>query len=168
MSNSETQRYFNRELSWMEFNQRVLFRDISREVRCRRRSSGKTFFECHFGDQLVATWQADSHYHAFEGMLCGGVIGTLLDCHCNWAGALQLMQINQLDSPPCTVTAEYKIVMKAPTPMQDPIRLQARVVEASQRKAIVHGELIADDQVTATCEGIFVAVKEGHPAFHRW
>jgi acyl-coenzyme A thioesterase PaaI-like protein len=120
------------------------------------------------GDQLIATWQADSHYQAFEGMLCGGVIGTLLDCHCNWTGAWQLMQNNQLEAPPCTVTAEYKIVLKAPTPMKNPIRLRANVVQSSQRKAVVHGELIAGDQVTATCEGVFVAVKEGHPAFHRW
>lgn len=120
------------------------------------------------GDQLIATWQADSHYHAFEGVLCGGVVGTLLDCHCNWSGAWQLMRNKQLQAPPCTVTAEYKIVMKKPTPMNHPIHLRAHVVESSDRKAIVHGQLIVEDQVKATCEGTFVAVKEGHPAFHRW
>lgn len=52
--------------------------------------------------------------------------------------------------------------------MINPIHLRAHVVESSQRKAVVHGELTAEDRVTATCEGIFIAVKEGHPAFHRW
>jgi hypothetical protein len=23
-------------------------------------------------------------------------------------------------------------------------------------------------KLTATCRGVFVAVKEGHPAYHRW
>ena len=26
----------------------------------------------------------------------------------------------------------------------------------------------AAGKVTATCRGVFVAVKEGHPAYHRW
>ncbi|MHC4376410.1 MAG: PaaI family thioesterase, partial [Planctomycetota bacterium] len=30
------------------------------------------------------------------------------------------------------------------------------------------GELLADGVVTARCRGLFVAVKEGHPAYHRW
>ncbi len=53
-------------------------------------------------------------------------------------------------------------------PKQYLLRMRAHVLESSDRKAVVHGELIAENQVTATCEGIFVAVKEGHPAFHRW
>jgi hypothetical protein len=28
--------------------------------------------------------------------------------------------------------------------------------------------LIANDKVCATCKGLFVVVKEGHPAYHRW
>ena len=27
---------------------------------------------------------------------------------------------------------------------------------------------VANGKVTATCRGTFVAVKEGHPAYHRW
>ena len=30
------------------------------------------------------------------------------------------------------------------------------------------GTLTGDGKVCATCRGTFVAVKEGHPAFHRW
>jgi acyl-coenzyme A thioesterase PaaI-like protein len=120
------------------------------------------------GDRLVATWQAKEYHQAFDGILCGGVIGTLLDCHCNWTAAWHLMNKNNLETPPCTVTAEYKIVLTTPTPMKNPVRLSARVVDSSERKAVVHGEIIVDDLVTATCEGTFVAVKEGHPAYHRW
>jgi hypothetical protein len=32
----------------------------------------------------------------------------------------------------------------------------------------VEAELSATGRVTATCLGTFVAVKEGHPAYHRW
>ena len=29
-------------------------------------------------------------------------------------------------------------------------------------------ELIANGKVCDTCRGVFVSVKEGHPAYHRW
>jgi acyl-coenzyme A thioesterase PaaI-like protein len=101
-------------------------------------------------------------------MLSGGIIGTLLDCHCNWAAAWYLMKQNGTDHPPCTVTAEYTIKLRRPTPTDRPIKLIARVVEATQDRAVVEGELIAHDKVCATCYGVFVAVKPGHPAYHRW
>ena len=44
------------------------------------------------GDDVVATWQPEPHQHAFDNVLNGGVIGTLLDCHLNWTAAYHLMQ----------------------------------------------------------------------------
>jgi acyl-coenzyme A thioesterase PaaI-like protein len=72
------------------------------------------------------------------------------------------------DKPPCTVTAEYTIKLVRPTPTDRPLRLVARVVDSTETRATVEGELIAHDQVCATCRGTFVAVKPGHPAYHRW
>lgn len=120
------------------------------------------------GEEVVAEWQPQKQYEAFEGMLSGGIIGTLLDCHCNWTAAYHLMNRNQLEKPPCTVTADYTIKLFRPTPTDQSIKLRARVVESSDEKAIVEGELIAHDKVTATCRGTFVAVRPGHPAYHRW
>ena len=101
-------------------------------------------------------------------MLSGGIIGTLLDCHCNWTAAWHLMNQAGETKPPCTVTAEYTIKLLRPTPTDQVIRLVARVVESSEDRAVVEGELITHDKVCATCRGTFVAVKPGHPAFHRW
>jgi hypothetical protein len=42
------------------------------------------------------------------------------------------------------------------------------VVESTADRATVEATLEAAGKVTATCRAIFVAVKEGHPAFHRW
>ena len=120
------------------------------------------------GEEVIAEWQASKEYEAFEGMLNGGIIGTLLDCHCNWAAAWHLMKKTGADKPPCTVTAEYSIKLLRPTPMDLPIKLVARVVESTDVRATVEGELIAHDKVCATCTGTFVAVKPGHPAYHRW
>jgi len=101
-------------------------------------------------------------------MLSGGIIGTLLDCHCNWAAAYHLMKQAGAEHPPCTVTADYAIKLMRPTPTDKPIELRARVIESTADRAIVEGELIAHGKVCATCRGTFVAVKPGHPAYHRW
>ena len=42
------------------------------------------------------------------------------------------------------------------------------VVESLEDRAVVEAALEADGRVTATCRGTFVAVKEGHPAYHGW
>ena len=101
-------------------------------------------------------------------MLNGGIIGTLLDCHCNWAAAWHLMQKSGADKPPCTVTAEYTIKLLRPTPTDETLKLVARIAESTDDRAIVEGELIGHGKVCATCRGTFVAVKPGHPAYHRW
>ena len=120
------------------------------------------------GGELICDWTPQAHHEAFPGMLNGGIIGSLLDCHCNWAAAHHLMERDALDSPPCTVTASYEIKLKRPTPSGRPVRLTARVERAEGSKVWVAGELFSDDALCATCTGLFVAVKAGHPAYHRW
>jgi acyl-coenzyme A thioesterase PaaI-like protein len=120
------------------------------------------------GDAVVAEWTAKDYHEAFPGMLNGGIIGALLDCHSNWAATWHLMKKNGWEKPAGTVTAEYKVEFLAPTPSREPVRLSAKVVEAGQRSATVEAELSSGGKVTAKCRGTFVAVKEGHPAYHRW
>ncbi len=120
------------------------------------------------GDDVVCTWQPDEIHQAFPGVLSGGIVGTLLDCHCNWAAAHHLMLAKGLDAPPCTVTAEYAIKLRRPTPVDAPVLLRASLEELAGDRARVSGTLTAGGRVTATCDGIFVAVGEGHQAFHRW
>jgi acyl-coenzyme A thioesterase PaaI-like protein len=120
------------------------------------------------GDEVVATWRPEPHHEAFPGMLSGGICGALLDCHLNWTAAWHLMGARGEATPPCTVTAKYEVTLKRPTPTDRPLELRARVVEPGPDRAWVEGELRCDGVVTVTCRGLFVAVKEGHPAFHRW
>jgi acyl-coenzyme A thioesterase PaaI-like protein len=118
--------------------------------------------------EVVAEWKSRQKYEAFKGALNGGIIGTLLDCHCNWTAAYHLMKRAGESRPPCTVTAEYAIKMLRPTPTKDSVFLSAKVVEITDDRATIEGTLTAEGKVCATCRGVFVAVKEGHPAYHRW
>jgi acyl-coenzyme A thioesterase PaaI-like protein len=120
------------------------------------------------GDEVVATWTSEPHHQAFPGVLNGGIIGALLDCHSNWTAAYFLMKRDGNSEAPCTVTAEFHVKLLRPTPSDVPIILKARVVESSEDRATVEAELISNGKVCDTCRGVFVAVKEGHPAYHRW
>jgi len=120
------------------------------------------------GDAVVATWHAEPYHQAFPGVLNGGIIGALLDCHSNWTATYFLMKRDGLDHAPCTVTAEFHVKLLRPTPSEAELTLKARVVDSTETSATVEAELIANGKVCDTCRGTFVAVKEGHPAYHRW
>ncbi len=120
------------------------------------------------GDEFVAEWRAEPHHEALPGVLNGGIIGALLDCHSNWAAAYHLMKKAGADQAACTVTAEFHVKLFRPTPSDALITLKARVVESTENRAVVEAELIANGKICDTCRGTFVAVKEGHPAYHRW
>lgn len=120
------------------------------------------------GDEVVADWTPSKHHEAFEGMLNGGIIGALLDCHSNWTAAWHLMKRAGEESPPCTVTADFHVKLKRPTPSRAPLQLSARPVEIDGSKVLVEATLRSGGDVCATCRGTFVAVKPGHPAYHRW
>lgn len=120
------------------------------------------------GEETVAEWTPEAYHEAYPGMLNGGIIGALLDCHSNWAAARHLMEQTGAERPPCTVTADYSIKLLRPTPTAGSVRLVARVTESREDRAIVEAELVAGGKTCATCRGTFVAVKPGHPAYHRW
>ena len=119
-------------------------------------------------DEIVADWTPSPHHEAFSGVVNGGIIGTLLDCHSNWTATHHLMRRRGADRPPTTVTLDYAVRMRRPTPSGGPVHLAARVVESSEDRATVEATLTADGAVTATCRGTFVAVKPDHPAYDRW
>jgi acyl-coenzyme A thioesterase PaaI-like protein len=125
----------------------------------------KSFAE---GEECVAECRVQKHHEAFPGVVNGGIIGALLDCHSNWTATWALLRRSGAKVPPCTVTADFHVVLKRPTPSDALLKLRARASELSDDRAVIDATLEANGNVCATCKGTFVAVKEGHPAFHRW
>ena len=117
---------------------------------------------------VVAEWTPSIHHQAFPGVLNGGIIGALLDCHSNWTGAWAIMKARGEQEPPCTVTADFHVKLRRPTPTDRPVRLIAKATQVDHERALIEAVLESGGKVTATCTGTFVAVKPGHPAFHRW
>jgi len=120
------------------------------------------------GDEVVMEWTPSEHHEAFPGFVNGGIIGVLFDCHCNWTAAYHLMRKAGEHTPPFTVTADYAVSLRRPTPSGGPLLLRAKVVESTDDRAVVESTLEADGQVRARCRGTFVAVRPGHPGYQRW
>src|SRR6476646_8330644 len=85
---------------------------------------------------VICEFTPAAHHEAFENVLNGGIIGTVLDCHMNWTTIFHLMKVRGLDHAPCCVTAEFKVVLKRPTPM-GLVHLDAHVVSSTDDRAII-------------------------------
>ncbi len=119
-------------------------------------------------DGLIAKYECKEKHQAFPGVINGGIIGSLIDCHGNWTAAIAIMDKNGWKKPQCTVTAQYEIKLKRPTPFGKKLKLNSRVLALQKDRAEIIIELKAEGKTCATGRGLFVAVKEGHPAYHRW
>jgi acyl-coenzyme A thioesterase PaaI-like protein len=117
---------------------------------------------------VVATWTARPEHEAFGGFVNGGIIGTLIDCHSNWAAIAHQIRTLGLQAAPATVTSVLSIQYRRPTPSDVPIRLVAKVIEADERRATVETTVEAGGEATATGRATFVTVGPGHPAHDRW
>jgi acyl-coenzyme A thioesterase PaaI-like protein len=120
------------------------------------------------GDECVAEFKPEPYHEAFPGVVNGGIIGALLDCHSNWTACWALMRASGAQTPPVTVTADFHVVLKRPTPLDATLIVRAKVAEQMQDRCVIDASIQAGGKITATCKGTFVAVKEGHPAYHRW
>ncbi|MBW3564257.1 MAG: PaaI family thioesterase [Acidobacteria bacterium] len=119
------------------------------------------------GEGLVAQWTPEDHHQAFPGVINGGIIGALLDCHSNWTAAWHIMQRDGESKPPVTVTGDFHVRLRRPTPMKE-LTIRSSIAESEEDRIVVDASIEVDGTTTATCRGTFVRVREGHPAWHRW
>ncbi len=110
----------------------------------------------------------EPQHMAFAGFTNGGIISTLLDCHGNMTAAYSLMKARGLEVPPGTVTAELKIRFLKPSPLKKELHLRAWCTGIEGDRVHVEGSLEVGGMKTVSMSGLYVAVKEGHPAFHKW
>lgn len=121
------------------------------------------------GDEVVCAWRPKPHHIGHPGILYGGMIASVVDCHCiwtAWAHAHRQAGI-EMDAMPrfLYVTAALQINYRKPVPIEQPIQLRARVVEYGERKATVKCTVIADGVLCADAELVAVRMRsEATPA----
>ncbi len=119
----------------------------------------KSFWQ---GDEVVATFQPAEYHMAFPGVLNGGIIATLIDCHSlNTANAASCQaEGREYDADPLSgfVTGSIFIKYLKPTPTEEPVFLRARVKEMKERKITVTCSLYSGETECATGEVIAIRI----------
>ena len=120
----------------------------------------KSFWQ---GDEVVATWQPEEYHMAFPGVLNGGIIATLIDCHSlNTANAAACRAEGRgYDEDPLSgfVTGSLFVKYLKPTPSDEFVSLRARVKEMKERKITVTCSLFSG--ATECAAGEVIAIRIG-------
>lgn len=96
-----------------------------------------------------------------KAFLNGGIIATLIDCHtiCTAVANAYRLEERELSSAPLIwyVTASLRVTYRQPTPIDEPVELEATFREFGEKKAIVACTLSSGRELCA--EGEVVAVR---------
>jgi acyl-coenzyme A thioesterase PaaI-like protein len=103
---------------------------------------------------VVAQWSPGAEHSNGAGAVCGGVLGTILDCHCAAAASVALSAT--------AFTKEFTIEFLRPTPLAS-LELVARVVERRNRSVALEAVATASGEVCVRFRGVFV-VPRNKPA----
>ncbi|MBL1261222.1 MAG: PaaI family thioesterase [Thiotrichaceae bacterium] len=106
------------------------------------------------GDEGICRWQPQKIHEGWDGITCGGIIATLIDCHC-MATAMATAIRNEgrpLMSEPYYrfATGMLNIKYLAPTPNDKELALRAHVTEIkNEKKYTLECNLYSDGVKTA-------------------
>ena len=116
------------------------------------------------GDELVATFTPAPYHIAAPGIVYGGLIASLLDCHgmATAAAATERAAGRDIGEEPSPryVTAMLKVDYLRPTPLGPELRILGRAAEVGRRKALVFARIEANGEVTAQAEIVAVPLPE--------
>lgn len=112
-------------------------------------------------DLAVCQFLASPHHCSGpEKYLNGGIISTLIDCHCVCAVIAKAYQIEGREigsgAPILFVTGNLDISFRAPTPIDIPVTLEAKVLEAKEKKITLQSSLLAGETLCAVATVIAI------------
>jgi acyl-coenzyme A thioesterase PaaI-like protein len=104
----------------------------------------------------------EDYHTAFPGIVYGGLIASLFDCHC--IGTAIAAAYDAEDRTPGSqpaimfVTANLNVNYVHPTPMGRELTLNAHIVETKGRKSVVACTLVANDVACANATVVAIRV----------
>lgn len=115
-------------------------------------------------DEVICTWHSHPKYQGWKGILNGGILASLIDCHCMgtaMAGAY-FSENRGLDSNPIyryatgTLTIKYLL----PTSNDAPVELRAKIMEmkGNAKKITVQCDVWSEGKKTAEATAIAIKV----------
>src|SRR5512136_317201 len=116
------------------------------------------------GEETVCHFTPRPYHIAISGYVYGGLIASLIDCHCTGTAAAASYRAagREMDTEPPFrfVTAALHVDYLRPTPLGVPLEIRARVIELKGRKVVMEATLSAAEQVCARGEVVAVQMPE--------
>lgn len=155
----------------MESMTHIAFQDQYLDARadcwgCGRNNPDGLYIKSYWeGDEAVAHFTPQEQHTGHKGVVNGGIIATLIDCHCI---GLAMAHAHKLEGRPIGseplityVTGSLKVDYHKPTPLNgQPLEIRARVERVEGRKTWLKCEVLSDGQVTARGEVLGVRIAE--------
>lgn len=119
----------------------------------------KSYWE---GDESVCHWQSEAKYQGWPKLLNGGVMATLVDCHCICTAVAHAYRLENrtLDTAPeyryATGTLNIKYLL--PTPNDHMVEIRARISEVKNKKMVLNCDIYSQGKKTAEAEVIAIRV----------
>ncbi len=119
----------------------------------------KSYWE---GEEAVCKWESKEKYHGWPNLLNGGILATIIDCHC-MGSAMAVAYKNEergLDSFPeyRYATGTLNVRYLRPTPNDQAIELRAKVVEVKGRKTVFSCDVLVNGLKTAEADVVAIRV----------
>lgn len=125
----------------------------------------KSYWE---GDESICIWKSEEKYHGWANLLNGGVLATLVDCHCMGTAMAQAYKEEErdLDSEPVYryATGTLSVKYLKPTPNDHPVELRAKVTEVKGRKTIMECKVYSGETLTAEADVVAIRVYDSSQA----
>ena len=125
----------------------------------------KTVWE---GDETVTRFQPRPEHTAIPGFVYGGLLASLIDCHCTGtaAAAMYKSENRALDSLPAFrfVTGSLLVSYLKPTPLGPQLEIRGRIKEIKGRKVVVEATVFADGVATARGEVVALQMPDSFTA----
>lgn len=119
----------------------------------------KSFWE---GNEAICIWAPKEEYMAGKGILCGGIIATLIDCHClNTAiAATYKSEGRELNTEPFIpyATGTLQVQLLKPISLEKLVTLRAKIEKIKDKKIFVSCLVFSDNILCAQGEIIAVGV----------
>lgn len=114
-------------------------------------------------NHVSADWQPSEYHCGWPGIMCGGVMSTLLDCHALITAVTAVMNRDGTTEMPIILAKDFSMRFHRPTPTELPLHLEGKVVSFEGKGPTVEATLFSAGQLCATFEGRFV-IRRKHAA----
>ena len=116
------------------------------------------------GEETVCTFYPKPYHIAIPSYVYGGLVASLIDCHCTGTAAAAAYRAEGRDmdtEPPLRfVTGSLHVDFLRPTPLGVPLDVRGRVKEIKGRRVVVGATLSAQGEVCARGEVVAVQMPE--------